>query len=287
MLEAFDEDPLIGAVIGAYDAGRTSGRLVSEYRNLLRHVEHQTNPGETDVFSAGLSLVRREAFVAAGLFDEWRFPRPQAEALELGDRLRGLGYRIVRRLDAQGTHLKRWTIRQWIRVDLFDRGISASRLNQLPDFRARADRLYRARPVDALLAWSAVSAMATALLRGSSSFALLAAACLLLLILHNGAMFARFFQVRGVAFALATVPLHVVTCAIYGVASAIGRALYHAVGEPQPDPVVQAYAEVGLRMWPPVPAPRTPPRSVTVPSSANGSAGDADGKALQTPPSEP
>src|SRR5688500_12315609 len=73
MLEAMGEDPRIGAVIGAYDAGRTSGRLVSEYRNLLRHVEHQTNSGDTDAFSAGLALVRRDAFLRAGMFDEWRF----------------------------------------------------------------------------------------------------------------------------------------------------------------------------------------------------------------------
>jgi GT2 family glycosyltransferase len=257
MIAAIDSDQTIGAVIGAYDAGRTSGRLISEYRNLLRHVEQQTNAGETEAFSAGLAVVRRDAFQGAGMFDEWRFPRPQAEALELGDRLRSLGYRIVRRLDAQATHLKRWTLRQWIRVDLLDRGMSASRLNQRPEFRARADRLYLATPVDALLAWAVVSAAVVAVWRESASFAVVAVLCLLMLTLHNAKFFSSLSRVRGVAFALAAVPLHVVTCAVYGVASAMGRALYHAVGEPQPDPVVQAYAEVGVRTWPPVPMPRT------------------------------
>jgi glycosyltransferase involved in cell wall biosynthesis len=279
MVEAIGDDEGIGAVIGTYDAGRTSGRLVSEYRNLLRHVEHQTNAGDTDAFSAGLALVRRDAFLRAGMFDEWRFPRPQAEALELGDRLRALEYRIVRRLDAQGTHLKRWTLRQWIGVDLVDRGMSVSRLNQVPDFRARADRLYLATPIDAFLAWAAVSATLIAIWRRSASLAVLGPACVLLLILHHGRFFTSLARVRGIAFALASVPLHVVTCAVYGVASAVGRALYHAVGEPQPDPVVQAFAEVGVRTWPPVPALRTPPQADAAQQTGNGA---ADGRARGT-----
>ena len=270
MVDAIGDDDGIGAVVGTYDAGRTSGRLVSEYRNLLRHVEHQTHAGDTDAFSAGLALVRREAFLSAGMFDEWRFPRPQAEALELGDRLRALGYRIIRRLDAQGTHLKRWTLRQWIGVDLVDRGMSVSRLNQVRDFRARADRLYLATPIDAFLSWAAVSAAVVAIWRRSAVLSVLALACVLLLILHHGRFFTSLARVRGIAFAVAAVPLHIVTCAVYGVASAAGRALYHAVGEPQPDPVVQAYAEVGVRTWPPVPALRTPPQVDANQQPANG-----------------
>jgi hypothetical protein len=60
-----------------------------------------------------------------------------------------------------------------------------------------------------------------------------------------------------------------ITCAVYGIASAAGRLLYHAVGEPQPAPVVQAFAEVGVRTWPPVPAPRTPPPSIDGHAPAN------------------
>jgi hypothetical protein len=152
--------------------------------------------------------------------------------------------------------------------------MSASRLNQLPDFRSRADRLYLATPVDALLAWTVVAGTLSALWWGSVGAALLASACVLLLVLHHAGFFASLSRVRGIAFALAAVPLHVVTCAIYGVASAIGRGLYHAVGEPQPDPVMQAYAEVGVRTWPPVPAPRTPPRDETGRTNGTGTDGN-------------
>ncbi len=274
LLGAIRADPGIGAVIGAYDAGRTSGKFISEYRNLLRHVEHQSNAGDTDAFSAGLALVRRDAFTRAGGFDEWRFPRPQAEALEIGDRLRSLGYRIVRVLDAQGTHLKRWTISQWLRVDLVDRGISIARLNQLPDFRTRADRMYLASRLDAALALTTIAATALAVWRASPAFGIVGALCMLALVAHNARFFASLLRARGVVFALVAVPLHVVTCAVYGVASAIGRALYHAVGEPQPDPVVQAYSEVGMQTWPPVPAPRAPSALDGAPPTANGAPGD-------------
>ena len=261
MLRAIEQDSAIGAVVGTYDARRTSSRLVSEYRNLLRHVEHQRNGGDTDAFSAGLAIVRREAFTRAGTFDEWRFPRPQAEALELGDRLRSLGYRVLRLLDAEATHLRRWTLRDWIRVDLLDRGMSIARLNQLPEFRARADRLYLATPADAVLAWLAVTSLSLATLRQDGSIALLGSVFVLALVLNNANLFAAFAGARGVAFAAAAVPLHLVTCAMYGVASAGGRVLFHAVGEPQPDPVTQAFSEVGFRTWPPVPAPPSPSRS--------------------------
>lgn len=259
LLEAIGRDPTVGAVVGCYDDGRTSGRLVSEYRNLLRHFEHQNSGGDIDALHAGLALVRAEAFLRADMFDEWRFPRPQAEALELGDRFRALGYHIVRRQDAQATHLKRWTIWNWISVDLLERGMSVARLSPQPNSGARAARLYLASPVDALLAWTALAALALAGWHRSPLLALVALVCTGVLVLHNGRLFASFARTRGALFAVATVPLHLITCALFGLASATGRVLYHAVGEPQPDPVVQAFAEVGLRTWPPVPAPRTMP----------------------------
>lgn len=256
MLDAIGEDPTIGAVIGVYDDGRTSGRLVSEYRNLVRHFEHESTTGETDAFTSGLALVRRDAFIAAGMFDEWRFPRPQVEALELGDRLHSLGYRILRRPDAEATHLKRWTLRSWIQVDLLDRGMSAARLSQFPNLKVRADRLYVTTRLDALLAWVTLTSLAVGVWQQSVPFVLLGLSALLALVVHNVRLFASFMRARSLFFAVAAVPLHLFACAAYSVASALGRLLYHAIGETQPDPVVQAFAEVGARTWPPIPSQR-------------------------------
>ena len=261
MCQAMGDDPSIGAVVGVYDASPTAGGLLSDYRNLLRHVEHRRDAGDTDAFSAGLALVRREAFTHAGMFDEWRFQRPQAEALELGDRLRSLGYRMVRREDAQATHLKRWTFTHWIRVDLIDRGMSVARMNQFPVLRARADRLYLSTPLDTLFAIAAAAGAGFAAWIGSPELFLVGVLCLLALLVRNAHFFAALVRSRGIGFAMAAVPLHAVTCAVYGTASAVGRTLYHLVGERQPAPVVQAYSEVGMRTWPPIPAPRVPARA--------------------------
>ena len=282
LLATISLDGTLGAVMGSYDAGRTSGRLVSEYRNLLRHVEHQTNSGDVNAFAAGLVIVRADAFVRAGMFDEWRFPRPLAEGLEFGDRLQALGLRIRRRADAQGTHLKRWTVRQWIWNDVLERGVSVARLNQLRDFRARAERLYLVTAVDALLAWAGVALLGMAAWNRNIVSALLGIAFLIALAGRHGALLMSLGRVRGRSFAAGALTLHVVTCALYGIAAAIGRVMYHTVGEPQPDPVVQALAEVGVQTWPPVPLPHTAPRVET--ARPHGSENGADGAARNAAP---
>lgn len=67
-------------------------------------------------------------------------------------------------------------------------------------------------------------------------------------------LYTFFTRVRGWRFALAVVPLHLLYYAINGVSVCMGWLLHHAVGEPRPDPVVEAYAEVGVLRDPPVPS---------------------------------
>jgi glycosyltransferase involved in cell wall biosynthesis len=275
MCEAMGDDPTIGAVVGAYDDSLSAGGLLSDYRNLLRHVEHGRYAGDTDAFAAGLAVVRRDAFIDAGMFDEWRFQRPQVEALELGDRLRSMGYRMLRRRDAQATHLKRWTFGYWIRVDLIDRGIAVARLTQFPALRTRADRLYLSSPLDTLLGITAGAATVIAAWKGAPVILFIVLACMLALLARNRRFFAALVRTRGIGFAAAAIPLHAVTCAVYGTAAAVGRTLYHVVGERQPGAVVQALSEVGMRTWPPVPAPRVPPRAARPPVQLTTTAADA------------
>lgn len=266
MRDAIAEDNAIGAIVGTYDAGQRSGGVVSEYRNLLRHFEHLNNAGDTDAFAAGLALVRRAAFANAGMFDEWHFTRPQAEALELGNRFRSLGYRIVRRPDVLATHLKRWTLRNWLHGDVLDRGMSVARLEEFQALRDRSDRLYLSNSIDMSLAWAALSMSVVAAWLHSAPFAAVAAVSVSAVLMRNLRLFGSFVRARGILFAAAALPLHVVSCAAHGVASTVGRVIYHAVGETQPDPVVQAFAEVGARTWPPIPAPRSTSRADGAPS---------------------
>jgi protoporphyrinogen oxidase len=125
--EAFARDPGLSAVIGSYDDEPPSG-VVSEFRNLLHHHVHQESDPDVQTFWAGLGAVRREVFLAAGGFDHVRFPRPMLEDVEFGLRLSEAGHRIALLPEAQGRHLKRWTLRSMLMADFRNRGIPWTRL---------------------------------------------------------------------------------------------------------------------------------------------------------------
>jgi hypothetical protein len=51
---------------------------------------------------------------------------------------------------------------------------------------------------------------------------------------------------------LGVIPLHMLYYLNNGLAVVYGWLVHHSVGEPAPDALTQAYAEVGVQMWPPV-----------------------------------
>lgn len=120
---AFDDDPTLTAVFGSYDAAPDDPGVVSAFRNLLHHHVHQRNAGPAETFWTGLGAVRRRAFLAAGGFDDDRYPYPSIEDIELGDRLRSRGADVRLDPDIQGTHLKVWTLRSMLWTDLARRAV--------------------------------------------------------------------------------------------------------------------------------------------------------------------
>jgi hypothetical protein len=121
--EVLEDDPRIAAVFGSYDDDPGPNGTVSAFRNLLHHHVHQRSGGPASTFWAGLGAIRRDAFQAAGGFDADRFPEPSVEDIDLGLRLHARGERIVLDPAIQGTHLKRWGLRQMVTTDLFQRGV--------------------------------------------------------------------------------------------------------------------------------------------------------------------
>jgi GT2 family glycosyltransferase len=124
----FSADPRLAAVFGAYDEHPAAPGLTSRFRNLLHHHVHAGSAGEAETFWAGLGAVRRQAFEAAGGFDEERFPSASIEDVELGLRLRGDGGRIVLDPEIRGRHLKTWTPLSMVRTDFWHRGVPWVRL---------------------------------------------------------------------------------------------------------------------------------------------------------------
>ncbi len=114
-----------GGILGSYDADPPAPGMVSRYRNLLHHWVHQTSAGACSHFFSGLGAVRRDAFFAAGGFAEHL---RGVEDIELGYRLRDLGWRLVLDPQLQGAHLKRWTLRSMVSTDLATRARPWARL---------------------------------------------------------------------------------------------------------------------------------------------------------------
>jgi hypothetical protein len=134
---ALDADPGLTAVYGSYDDHPAAPSVVSSFRNLLHHHVHQAGAGPADTFWTGLGAVRRDHFLAVGGFDEERYPHPSIEDIDLGRRLIAAGGRIRLDPEAQGTHLKRWTLRSMLWTDFARRGVPWVAL-QLRERRAAA-----------------------------------------------------------------------------------------------------------------------------------------------------
>jgi GT2 family glycosyltransferase len=199
--DAFQHEPELAALFGAYDDRPEAAGAVSGFRNLLHHHVHHSSPGPAETFWAGLGAVRREAFTAVGGFDELRYRVPSVEDIELGLRLRAAGGPI--RLDpcVQGTHLKAWTLASMLRTDVAARGVPWVELM------ARERRA----PGHLNLAWrhraSALASVA-ALACLASGRPGRGGACLLALVALNRGFYALLLDRRGPAETSAGVCLH-------------------------------------------------------------------------------
>jgi hypothetical protein len=75
----------------------------------------------------------------------------------------------------------------------------------------------------------------------------------LLLIAANFDMLRFFVRRRGLIFAIAALPLHLAAQIVATAGRCNGLLLRNIVGDPTPDATTQAFAEVGVETWPPVP----------------------------------
>jgi glycosyltransferase involved in cell wall biosynthesis len=259
----FAHEPEVSAVFGAYDTNPEAPQLVSQYRNLLHHYVHWQSAGEAETFWGGCGAIRRHIFLEAGRYDEWSYPRPQIEDVELGHRVRRLGYRIMLRPEIQCTHLKRWTLRGVVTGDFRDRGVPWTRMliqNGLAT-KAQTLNLRTVEKLNTILVWLALLFAGAAVVMRSSLTAGVAATSMLVVLWLNRSLYGFFTRTRGVLFAIATVPLHMLYYINNGFAVLYGWTLHHLFGDPMPDATTQAYAEVGVDMWPPVPAKKPEPGS--------------------------
>jgi len=252
--------PDVDAVFGAYCDEPAAAGVVSQYRNLLHHYTHDQEPGEAQTFWAGCGCVRRSVFVAVGMYDEWRFSRPQIEDVELGYRMSAHGYHILLQPDIQVTHLKRWTFRGMLKADFMDRGVPWARL--LAEQRAllgpaalkaKTLSLRAKEKSNTFFVCLGLLLLALSVPPKDHLLATLGALCLVIVIIRGTPLYAFFRRKRGLVFAICGVVLHMIYYLTAAVSVVWGAFLALLVGEPKPDPSVEAFSELNLAAWPPVP----------------------------------
>jgi len=250
----------VDAVFGAYCDEPEAAGVVSKYRNLLHHYTHAQEPGEAQTFWAGCGCVRRAVFVQVGMYDEWRFSRPQIEDIELGYRLSAHGHRILLQPEIQVTHLKRWTFRSMLKADFMDRGVPWARL--LAEQRAlmgpaaskaKSLSLRAKEKSNTFFVCLGLLLLALSVRPKDHLLASLGAVCLLIVVLRGLPLYSFFFRKRGLVFAICGVVLHMMYYVTAAVSVVCGALLAVVVGEPRPTPSVEAFSELNLTSWPPVP----------------------------------
>jgi len=205
VVRCLDENPHVAAIFGSYDVQPEAEGLVTQYRNLLHHFVHQHGRAEASTFWSGCGAVRREVFDSLGGFDELRYPRC-IEDIELGYRMRAAGYSI--RLDREllCRHLKRWTLLSMIRTDVFCRALPWADLDRQRGASADDLNITLGQRVSVALVGLAVAAVSIA---PFFPWSLVVGASLLCAVLVlNARLYGFFASQRGLPFAAACVPLH-------------------------------------------------------------------------------
>lgn len=244
-LARFEAEPGLTAVFGSYDDQPTAPGLASRFRNLLHHFTHQQGQFEQDArpartFWTGCGAIRRRAFLDIGGFDPRLYTRPAIEDIELGYRLTRAGHRILLARDVQGTHLKRWTLVSIVKTDIFQRGvpwlilmkrlgITETDLNVRPDQKICV-------AASGLAAVATVAGCRWPFLMG------VAAGCPLAIVGLNWSFYRFLARNRGTAFAIGSIPLHLVYYGCCGVSVVLALGYWHFIpraarrGEPLPGP---------------------------------------------------
>jgi glycosyltransferase involved in cell wall biosynthesis len=201
----FRQNPHAAALIGSYDEAPGAGNFLSQYKNLFHHYIHQVAYEDISTFWGACGAIRRDIFIAAGGFNEaYRFP--SIEDIELGHRLKALGYNIYLYKSLQVKHLKCWTFRSLLKAEIFYRALPWTELILRE---RRMDNNLNLRWTDRcsiLLVYSLLGGVIGTLLQ--PGFFGFVGPTLILFIVLNLDLYRFFLQKRGVLFTLRVLPCH-------------------------------------------------------------------------------
>jgi hypothetical protein len=248
------ERPDIDAVSASHAENSGAPNFISQYWNSLLRFGEQRSSGRCAQFAAGCGAVRRTAFLAAGMYDEWRFATACLESVELGERLLDAGNGVLLSSELKVIHLRQWDLRSvcaavWDRSRLVARSLGYLRMSAVAPSEVVFTLSRTLIPAVALLG----TLMLAAAFVPSPQAAARVGVAVLALVLTNLHVYRFYSRARGLGFAIVAAPLHVFVQIVAAAALCIGWILRDVLGDVSPDATTQAYSEVGLEVWPPVP----------------------------------
>jgi glycosyltransferase involved in cell wall biosynthesis len=254
MLATLDQRSDTDAISASRDQNSGASNFISQYWNLLLRFGEQRYSGRCAQFAPGCGAVRRRAFLAAGMYDEWRFATACLESVELGERLLGAGHGALLSDELQVTHLKQWNLglvceEVWGRGRLLARSLGYSRMSALAPGEVVFTLSRALTPAVALLGTFMLAAAFVPPPHAGAE----TAAALLVLLVTNLPVHRFFARARGIGFAAMSAPVHIFVQTVAAGAVCTGWILRYVFGDVSPDATTQAYSEVGLEIWPPVP----------------------------------
>jgi len=256
MLQLIETHAGLDAIAASHDRSPAAENFASLYWNLLVHYGEQRDVAGGS-FTSGCVAVRRSALFSTGLYDEWRFATACLESVELGKRLERAGHGVLLCRDLQVTRLKRWSLLSvcrevWTRSALLTRSLGYHRTRELAPTEVVFTLSRAAAPAFALVS---MVILCSAFL-SEPGWPIAIAIAVAGSIIANSSLYLFFARARGLPFVMAAAPVHIFMQCVGGIALCIGRLMRDTVGDRLPDAATQAYAEVGLETWPPVPRPQ-------------------------------
>jgi Glycosyl transferase family 2 len=254
MLRILSDRPELDAVSASHDRAAAAHNLASQYWNLLLHFGEQRQLGTCGDVASPCAAIGRNTFLSAGMYDEWRFETAPLEGIELGIRLEDSGRDVLSCRDLEIVGLRMWNLRSLCR-EVWDRSVLLAR--SLGYQRTRAGvpsevTFTLSRTLMPAFAVLCVVAFSAAFLP-RPNVPVKMAIVLLGVITLNLPAHLFFAKARGIGFAIVVAPLHLLMQAISGLGLCAGWALRDAIGDRTPDAATQAYAEIGVETWPPIP----------------------------------
>jgi GT2 family glycosyltransferase len=253
MLSTMAENPQITALAASRDSS-CAPNFISQYWNLLLSFGEQREGRKAAQFAAGCGMVRRAEFLTAGMYDEWRFNTGCMETVELGERLSRAGYGVVLSPQMKVIHLKRWDLPSvarevWHRSRVLARSLGYQRMSAAAPSEVVFTLSRALTPAVALLG---TVTLAAAFVPAAHTVGKIGVGLAALLV-ANLPVHRFYARSRGVLFTIVSAPLHIFVQLVSASALCTGWILRDVFGDVSPDATIQAYAEVGLEIWPPVP----------------------------------